>query len=154
MREETKKELQKLMDQAVRDQKIAGMNLMVIKKGQEEVYLQTGYANIKKQKPITRDTIFRLFSMTKPVTAAAAMLLFQRGLLDLTDPVEKFIPGFQNQMVSVQGRLEPVWHPVTVWNLLSMTSGLTYGGESTVTEYATGKVFEEVEGRMYGENPV
>lgn len=154
MREETKKQLQMVMDQAVKDQIIAGMNLIVIKKGQEEVYLQTGYANIKEKKEMSRDTIFRLFSMTKPVTAAAVMLLFQRGLLDLTDPVEKFIPGFQNQMVSVQGRLEPVWHPVTIWNLLSMTSGLTYGGESTVTEYATGKVFEEVESRLYSDTPV
>ena len=126
----------------------------LIKKGQEEVYLQTGYANIKEQKEISRDTIFRLFSMTKPVTAAAVMLLFQRGLLDLTDPVEKFIPGFQNQMVSVQDRLEPVWHPMSIWNLLSMTSGLTYGGESTVTEYATGKVFEEIEKRLYSDTPV
>ena len=154
MREETKKQLQMVMDQAVKDQKIAGMNLMVIKKSQEEVYLQTGYANIKEKKEISRDTIFRLFSMTKPVTAAAVMLLFQRGLLDLTDPVEKFIPGFQNQMVSVQDRLEPVWHPMSIWNLLSMTSGLTYGGESTVTEYATGKVFEEIEKRLYSDTPV
>ena len=65
MRKEIKKQLQTIMDQAVKDNQIAGMNMMVIKDGQEEAYLQCGYADKANGKMIERDTIFRLFSMTK-----------------------------------------------------------------------------------------
>ena len=110
MRKEIKKQLQTIMDQAVKDNQIAGMNMMVIKDGQEEAYLQCGYADKANGKMIERDTIFRLFSMTKPITAAAAMILFERGVIDLADPVSRYIPGFADQMVSVPGGLAPVWH--------------------------------------------
>ena len=80
MRKEIKKQLQMIMDQAVKDNQIAGMNMMVIKDGQEEAYLQCGYADKANGKMIERDTIFRLFSMTKPITAAAAMILFERQI--------------------------------------------------------------------------
>ena len=154
MREETKKQLWQIMNQAVENNQIAGMNMMVVKDGQEEVYLECGYADKAAEKKLKRDTIFRLFSMTKPVTAAAAMLLFERGVIDLADPVSKYIPGFADQMVSVPGGLAPVWHNVTVYHLLSMTGGLTYGGNSSAAEYAAGNVFEEVHKRLDTEHPV
>ena len=154
MREETKKQLWQIMNQAVEDNQIAGMNMMVVKDGQEEVYLECGYADKAAEKKLKRDTIFRLFSMTKPVTAAAVMLLFERGIIDLADPVSKYIPGFADQMVSVPGGLAPVWHNVTIYHLLSMTGGLTYGGNSSAAEYAAGNVFEEVHKRLDTEHPV
>ena len=154
MREETKKQLWQIMNQAVENNQIAGMNMMVVKDSQEEVYLECGYADKAAEKKLKRDTIFRLFSMTKPVTAAAAMLLFERGVIDLADPVSKYIPGFADQMVSVPGGLAPVWHNVTVYHLLSMTGGLTYGGNSSAAEYAAGNVFEEVHKRLDTEHPV
>ena len=154
MREETKKQLWQIMNQAVEDNQIAGMNMMVVKDGQEEVYLECGYADKAVGKKLKRDTIFRLFSMTKPVTAAAAMLLFERGIIDLADPVSKYISGFADQMVSVPGGLAPVWHNVTVYHLLSMTGGLTCGGNSSAAEYAAGNVFEEVHKRLDTEHPV
>ena len=154
MRKEIKKQLQMIMDQAVKDNQIAGMNMMVIKDGQEEAYLQCGYADKANGKMIERDTIFRLFSMTKPITAAAAMILFERGVIDLADPVSRYIPGFADQMVSVPGGLVPVWHNVTVYHLLSMTSGLTYGGNSSVAEFAVGNVIEEIHARLNTEHPM
>lgn len=154
MREKTKQQLQVLMDQAVEKQQIAGMNMMVVQNGQEVLYLESGFADRAKQKEIKRDTIFRLFSMTKPVTAAAVMLLFQRGALDLADPISKYIPGFADQKVSVSGGLEPVWHQVTIYHLLSMTGGLTYGGNSSATEYAIGNVLEEQMVRMNTDHPM
>lgn len=154
MREETKKQLQRIMDQAVKANQIAGMNMMVVKDGREELYLQCGYADKAKGKIIERDTLFRLFSMTKPITAAAAMLLFERGVIDLADPVSKYIPGFTDQKVSVPGGLAPVWHNVTIYHLLSMTSGLTYGGNSSATEYAIGNVLEEVHERLDTDHPM
>ena len=154
MRKEIKKQLQTIMDQAVKDNQIAGMNMMVIKDGQEEAYLQCGYADKANGKMIERDTIFRLFSMTKPITAAAAMILFERGVIDLADPVSRYIPGFADQMVSVPGGLAPVWHNVTVYHLLSMTSGLTYGGNSSAAEFAVGNVMEEIHARLNTEHPM
>ena len=154
MREKKKQQLQVLMDQAVEKQQIAGMNMMVVQNGQEVLYLESGFADRAKQKEIKRDTIFRLFSLTKPVTAAAVMLLFQRGALDLADPVSKYIPGFADQKVSVPGGLEPVWHQVTIYHLLSMTGGLTYGGNSSATEYAIGNVLEEQMVRMNTDHPM
>ncbi len=154
MREKKKQQLQVLMDQAVEKQQIAGMNMMVVQNGQEVLYLESGFADRAKQKEIKRDTIFRLFSLTKPVTAAAVMLLFQRGALDLADPVSKYIPGFADQKVSVTGGLEPVWHQVTIYHLLSMTGGLTYGGNSSATEYAIGNVLEEQMVRMNTDHPM
>ena len=154
MRKEIKKQLQMIMDQAVKDNQIAGMNMMVIKDGQEEAYLQCGYADKANGRMIERDTIFRLFSMTKPITAAAAMILFERGVIDLADPVSRYIPGFADQMVSVPGGLAPVWHNVTVYHLLSMTSGLTYGGNSSAAEFAVGNVIEEIHARLNTEHPM
>ena len=142
------------MDQAVKDNQIAGMNMMVIKDDQEEAYLQCGYADKANGRMIERDTIFRLFSMTKPITAAAAMILFERGVIDLADPVSRYIPGFADQMVSVPGGLAPVWHNVTVYHLLSMTSGLTYGGNSSAAEFAVGNVMEEIHARLNTEHPM
>ena len=154
MREETRNQLQRIMDQAVKDEQIAGMNMMVVKDGREEMYLQCGFADKAKGKAIERDTIFRLFSMSKPVTAAAVMILFERGVIDLADPVSKYIPGFADQMVSVPGGLAPVWHKVTIYHLLSMTSGLTYGGNSSAAEFAIGNVFEEVHKRLDTDHPM
>ena len=94
------------------------------------------------------------FSMTKPITAAAAMILFERGVIDLADPVSRYIPGFADQMVSVPGGLAPVWHNVTVYHLLSMTSGLTYGGNSSAAEFAVGNVMEEIHARLNTEHPM
>ena len=80
--------------------------------------------------PVTDSTIFRLASMTKPVTAAAVLLLVSRGLLDLNDPVEKYLPGFQNMHLSAldeNGSLldaGPVSEKVAILHLLTHTSGI------------------------------
>lgn len=72
------------------------------------------------------DTIVRLYSMTKPITAAAAMILLDRGQLDLQDKVSWYIPGFMDQKVWTEDGLVPVSCEVTIKNLLDMTSGLCY----------------------------
>ena len=74
----------------------------------------------------TEDTIVRLYSMTKPITAAAAMILLDRGKLDLDDKVSCFLPGFKDQKVWTEDGLVPVKNEVTIRHLLNMTSGLCY----------------------------
>jgi CubicO group peptidase (beta-lactamase class C family) len=78
-----------------------------------------GMADIAKAAPMREDAIFRLYSMTKPVTAVALLMLLEDGKIALDDPVAKFIPGFAG--------LKPQARPMTVLDLLRHTSGLTYG---------------------------
>lgn len=86
--EKTKTErLQWILDDAVARGEIPGATLLVRKDGKEEVYLESGYADIEAKKPVARDSIYRLYSMSKPITAVAVMLLAERGQIDLADPV-------------------------------------------------------------------
>ena len=81
------------MHEYVSQQEFAGISLLYQEKGDEPVFLAEGYADIEARRPMTRDTIFHLYSQTKPITAAAAMLLVQDGVIDLYDPVAKYIPS-------------------------------------------------------------
>jgi CubicO group peptidase (beta-lactamase class C family) len=94
-----KEELGRVMRQYVDKNIVAGVNLLVEKDGQEICYCQAGLADRENGKEITRDTIFRLYSQTKPVTAAAAMILMERGKLELCQPVSDFLPSFREQKV-------------------------------------------------------
>ena len=82
--------------------------------------------------PVESDTLWRIFSMTKPITSVAAMMLYEEGALQLTDPVSTFIPSFANLRVYAGGSDQnpltvPATEPMRVWHLLTHTSGLTYG---------------------------
>ena len=82
------------MEQAIQNGEVAGVNLLVKKYGHEALYCVSGFADLESQIPIRRDTIFRLYSMSKPITAAAAMILLERGDIDLFQPVSDFLPAF------------------------------------------------------------
>lgn len=123
---------------------VAGVNCMVLQHGRELAYYEAGYRDVAGNKKMTRDTIFRLYSMTKPVTSAAAMILLEEGKIDLLDPVSKFLPGFQDQYVIENGVKIPVTKPATIQNLLNMTSGLVYPGEGNPAEIRNTPLMEEV----------
>ena len=77
------------------------------------------------ENPITNTSIFRLASMTKPITAVAALILVDRGQLSLSDPISKYIPAFEGiQIEDAQGRTTEVVNAPTVWNILTHTSGI------------------------------
>lgn len=123
---------------------VAGVNCMVLQHGRELAYYEAGYRDVAGNKKMTRDTIFRLYSMTKPVTSAAAMILLEEGKIDLLDPVSKFLPGFQDQYVIENGVKIPVTKPATIQNLLNMTSGLVYPGEGNPAEIRNTPLMEEI----------
>jgi CubicO group peptidase (beta-lactamase class C family) len=123
---------------------VAGVNCMVLQHGRELAYYEAGYRDVAGSKKMTRDTIFRLYSMTKPVTSAAAMILLEEGKIDLLDPVSKFLPGFQDQYVIEKGVKVPVTKPATIQNLLNMTSGLVYPGEGNPAEIRNTPLMEEI----------
>lgn len=103
-----------------------GANLLITKGNEELVYAQAGMADREAEKPIERNTIFRLYSMTKPITAVAAMILMERGMLDLYEPVADILPAFAHQKVERDGKLYTPERPILMHDLLAMTSGLVY----------------------------
>ncbi|MBQ8172155.1 MAG: beta-lactamase family protein [Oscillospiraceae bacterium] len=105
---------------------VKGNAAYVLKNGHPIYKACCGMADEARGIKWTEDTIVRLYSMTKPITAAAAMILFDRGQLDLQDKVADYIPGFKDQKVWTEDGLVPVQKPVTIKNLLDMTSGLCY----------------------------
>lgn len=80
------------------------------------------------------NSIYKIYSMTKPITAVATMILYERGLLTLQDPVSKYIPAFANATVSTDLGIIPAKNTLTVQHLLDMTSGIVYPGERTQSE--------------------
>ena len=95
--------LQETMDKSVEWGETAGSLLLVTKDGKEECFLKTGYADIENKKPLERNSLFRLYSMSKPVTAVAAMILLERGQIDLMDQLKYIFPSFNNMKVVENG---------------------------------------------------
>ena len=111
--------------------KIAGAVTLLARRG-ELVHLDClGLQDREKNVPMQPDTIFRIYSMTKPITCVALMMLYEKGYFQLSEPVAKFIPAFQNLKVyagdETSGmRLVDLKRPVTLRDLLTHTAGLTY----------------------------
>jgi CubicO group peptidase (beta-lactamase class C family) len=109
-----------------------GFLAAVMRDGKLVHFSEVGYRDIASKTPLTRDTIFRIMSMTKPITSLAAMMLVEENKLRLTDPVAKYIPAFADSQVYVSGEGDgmvtaPAKRKMQVRNLLSHTSGYTYG---------------------------
>lgn len=117
------------MKEYIDNGKLAGISAMVHKNGATVYRENFGYANFNEKKPMGDSTIFRIFSMTKPVTAVALMTLFDEGKFQLDDNVSKYIPEFTGTMVynAETKKLEPQIKEMTIRHLLTHTSGLTYG---------------------------
>lgn len=115
-----------LINQEIEKGEIAGANIMVLHKGKEIFFDCYGYADKENKIPVKRDTIFRMFSMSKPITAVAAMILVERGEMDVRDAVSKYLPAFANQKVWCDGKEVPAQRDITVWDCLNMTTGIPY----------------------------
>lgn len=118
--------IDELINKEISDENIAGANICILKDNKTLYKRSYGFANREKDMKMKEDTIFRMYSMTKPVTAAATMILFEDGILDLYEPVSKYLAGFKNQQVYEGDTLVPVKNEMTIRDLLNMTSGLLY----------------------------
>ncbi|MEY5099376.1 MAG: hypothetical protein RJA36_2095 [Pseudomonadota bacterium] len=127
--------LKQLMQAEVDKGNIPGAVIMVNRKGKLVYSEAVGYQDKASGKPMQKDSIFRIYSMTKPLASVAAMILAEEGRLTLADPVAKFLPEFQNMKVSVASKdasgvvsysLVPAERPITVLDLLRHTSGIGY----------------------------
>ena len=116
----------------IQNGKLAGIQTLVARKGKVVHFKSTGLRDVENNKKIEKDTIFRIYSMTKPITSVALMQLFEQGLFQLADPVSKFLPEFKNPKVFLSGSYphfmtSPAEREITIRDLLTHTAGLTYG---------------------------
>jgi CubicO group peptidase (beta-lactamase class C family) len=112
--------------------KLPGTQTLVYRRGQIVYQSSLGYADVERQVAVRDDTIFRIYSMTKPITSIALMMLFEEGRVHLDDPVAMYIPEWANLGVFQAGippgfLTKPPVRPMQVVDLLRHTSGLTYG---------------------------
>lgn len=173
MAESLKRRLASIIRTAIENKEIGGANLLVVRRGHDVVDLAAGTARTDGT-PYARDTILRLYSQTKPITATAAMMLVERGLLDLDAPVSDILPEFAGQRVlradagMVESGLpeqtaaeaagdnvshetsltEPVTNTLTIRHLLTMTSGLTYPSSDNPSGQASGRLYADLESRL------
>jgi CubicO group peptidase (beta-lactamase class C family) len=120
----------------VDDGLLKGWLLTVSRQGKLAYVASHGQRDAEADLPVEPDTLWRIYSMTKPVTSVAAMMLYEAGAFELTDPVSKFIPSFKHMRVFTGGSDQrpvtvPATEPVRIWHLLTHTSGLTYGFHRT-----------------------
>ena len=112
--------------------RLKGVLTLVARHGEVAHLSPMGFADAERGAPMREDTIFRIYSMTKPITSAAFMMLVEEGLVALDDPVAKYIPAWANLGVYAGGFMEtfrttPTARPMLIVDLLRHTSGLTYG---------------------------
>ena len=143
--------VQFVLDDFVAKKEAAGLNLLVCKDGREMGYWQAGLADVENGRQYARDTIVRLYSMSKPVTAAAAMILMEEGRLDFAEELYRYLPEFSALQVCSEpgknGKPRPATRPILISDLLNMTSGYTYGAwteESPLGEHLTSQLIAEL----------
>ena len=116
------------VDGLIADKKIAGAVVMISHQGEVMHHQAQGLQERAADTPMATDTIFRIYSMTKPVTSVAVLMLWERGLVELDAPVETYLPELDSLQVYKSGlRRVPLQRSVTVRDLMRHTSGMTYG---------------------------
>ena len=120
------------MDRLVSDGKLPGVSVTIARHGRVAYQRATGLANLATGAAMTADTIVRIYSMTKPLTSVAVMMLYEQGHFQLDDPISRYLPCFADMKVAAGGNalkleLVPAMGPITWRQLLNHTSGLTYG---------------------------
>lgn len=153
--------IQSLIDEYTQKKYVAGVNALLYKDNKEIGYWQSGYADLENGKKYQRDTICRMYSMTKTITAAAAYKLIEQGKLDLGQDLAFYLPCFANLMVcetpGKNGIPRKAARPILIQDLLNMTSGYTYGAwdeNGSLCEHLTSELINELNDDVAGENKI
>jgi CubicO group peptidase (beta-lactamase class C family) len=134
-----------LMNRYVDSGKLAGLVTCVARQGDVVYFDKVGYQDIESQTPMELDTIFRIYSMTKPITCTALMMLYEESLFNLTDQLAEYIAAFNNVKVwNKNDELEEPVRPITIQDILRHTAGLSYGGYETSLSYVD-KQYDETD---------
>lgn len=139
MNQQKLKKLDELFASQMQEEKIKGASLLIEHKGKR--VFQNVYGSDKE------NTIYKIFSMTKPITSVAVMTLYEQGLIDLYDPVEKYLDGYKDMKVWTKDGLVPAKEPITLKHLMNMTSGLVYPGEETKPEQIMNELYRDLHKR-------
>ena len=135
-----------VMQGYVDEGRIAGFLTVVARRGKIVHFETIGMQDIENNRPMAADTLFRIHSMTKPITSVAAMMLYEEGHFQLDTPISKFIPEFENMKVynAEQTEISDAKNAVTVKHLLTHTTGLIYGwgGEALDKRYQKANLFQ------------
>ena len=120
-----------LRDRYIQPGKLPGSITLIARYGRVGLLDVAGLSDLERDTPMSENTIFRIYSMSKPITSVALMMLYERGLFSLEDPVHRFIPEWRNLAVRTAGAFPlfataPCERPMTIRDLLRHTSGLTY----------------------------
>ena len=118
------------MEQHVAEKKVAGAVALVARNGRVAYLKAHGMSDVEANRPMQVDTMFRIASMTKPITSVAVMMLYEEGRFLLGDPVSKYLPEFKEMKVlpleNSSGEPVAAKRPITIFHLATHTSGLTY----------------------------
>jgi len=117
--------------ESLQESGIPGTDLAIYIKGKKVYRKQTGFADLEAKTPITSDTLYPIYSMTKIVTCVSALQLYEKGLFTLTDPLYEYIPEYKNMNVKTEQSngsvlIAPAKNPIRIVDLFTMSSGLTY----------------------------
>ena len=162
MTSSAEEQLESDLQVAVDDGRIPGAIAIIVKGDRRLADVTVGFSDIAAKTRLRHDAIFRLYSMSKPITSVAIMMLAERGKLRLDDPAEKYLPEWRDMRVYVSGGLddmvtEPARRPVTIADLLTHTAGITYHftGETPVHLYYRkyGVMRDTPVGRLPGDGP-
>ena len=138
-----------LIENYIAPGKIAGCQVMVARRGTAAYFKSFGDMDRERARPVQEDTIFRIYSMTKPITSIALMTLYEEGRFQLNDPVHRFLPAWRDHEVWVRGEgadmvTRPPASPMTMRHVLSHTSGLTYGALLDADPHPVNSVYQEL----------
>ena len=143
-----------IIEEGIAKGNIVGANLLFMQHGRELHFSSQGYADREAGVPMSRDTIFRMFSMTKPITAVAVLMLAERGKLDLWDRVSMYIPEFAHMKVMEEnGSLCCAKREINIWDLLTMTSGITYPDMGCEPGRRMDALFQEIKEELEAGHP-
>ena len=122
----------RMLQSYVDAERLPGWLLLVSRHGRIAHLSTSGHRDVAAGLPVEPDTIWRIYSMTKPITSVAAMMLYEEGAFELNDPVSGYLPEFAAPRVYTHGSdlkpvTEPATEPIRIWHLLTHTAGLTYG---------------------------
>lgn len=155
-------DVRRSLERLVADRLLPGATVVIAHDDRVLVDVTVGYADLERREPLRRDALFRLYSMSKPITSVAIMMLAEQGKLSLRDPAEKYLPELRHVRVYASGGLDdmqtvPLDRPITGEDLLTHNSGIAYHftGNSPVHQYYRrhGVMRDTPVGRMPGDGP-
>ena len=115
------------VEREIADGNLVGTVTLVARHGQVVHFEAAGRYGLEDDRPMDTDALFRIFSMTKPITTVAAMILYEEGAFHLGDPVAKYLPALANMPLAIDGELVPSQSQMTIEHLMTHTAGLTNG---------------------------